>query len=787
MPSEPLLSENSRPDVASRDNLHVVIVDPSCFSLPYDYSLCEGLVQQGAEVKLARSEFLHSSWRWPARSFGDWQHFYPMCHGKARMHRRGRLWKYAKGIEHAIGMEAFLTQMRRTKPDIIHFQWLPLPLVDAFFLKRLAKIAPLVLTSHNTNGFFHGNVSRWQTLTARSAFAEFSAVIVHAAFSQARILERGLVAPEKLHLIPHGVLSYYRSLAPARFTADREKQVILFFGSIEPYKGLDILIEAFALLPADLRNATRLLVAGKPGIDMAPIRKRAQTLGVDQNIQWELRYLEEEEIPQLFDDATLVALPYTDIDQSGVLMTALAFGKPVVASRIGGIAETLVDGVHGRLTPPGDIPALAAALESVLIDKDKQKAMQAAIGHLSRGALSWDSISQKTLEVYSHIANQFKQSSHAPSTKAGRFMKDFSNAQLNAASHGPTPLNSQSTIQEATKLCVVASRESRIAPPADRPSIDGNSSESFLRALGRQFALRFRRLCFDEQWSVAVRPRVNGPAAFDLKAFSVLNPPHDRFYADPFLVERGGRSYLFFEELVFAERKGTISFIEFNERGFIGSPTMVLEAKHHLSYPFLFDWKGETYMLPESRDSGRIELFRAVDFPHHWEFAGCLLENVWAVDTTIFEHQGRFWMFAGGIKENGKINSELFLYYADSPLGPWLPHPGNPVVVDASRARPAGQVFTHEGELIRPGQDCSQSYGGAIALNRIDVLSPTEYEETPIRTLGPEWFPSGKGTHTLNHSEHYQTADARILIFQPKLIARKLWWSFCGHLLKQKA
>jgi hypothetical protein len=192
-------------------------------------------------------------------------------------------------------------------------------------------------------------------------------------------------------------------------------------------------------------------------------------------------------------------------------------------------------------------------------------------------------------------------------------------------------------------------------------------------------------------------------------------------------------------------------------------------------------------MLPESHDSGRIELFRAVDFPLRWEFAGCLMENVWAVDATIFEHEGTFWMFAAGVKKNGKVNSELFLYYADSPLGPWLPHAGNPIVADASRARPAGQVFVHEGVLMRPGQDCSQSYGGAIVLNRIDALSPTEYRETPISTLGPEWFPAAKGTHTLNHSEHYQTADARIQIPQPKLIAKKIWWSLCEHLMKPKA
>lgn len=134
-------------------------------------------------------------------------------------------------------------------------------------------------------------------------------------------------------------------------------------------------------------------------------------------------------------------------------------------------------------------------------------------------------------------------------------------------------------------------------------------------------------------------------------------------------------------------------------------------------------------------------------------------------------------MFAAGITRYGNINGDLYLYYADSPLGPWLPHAANPVVADASRARPAGQVFSHEGQLIRPSQDCSQSYGGAIVLNRIDLLSPEQYRETPIRTIGPEWFPAAKGTHTLNHSEHYQAADARIQIPGPKLIARKLWWS----------
>ncbi len=173
----------------------------------------------------------------------------------------------------------------------------------------------------------------------------------------------------------------------------------------------------------------------------------------------------------------------------------------------------------------------------------------------------------------------------------------------------PLQPTSQASTQSPPKLHAVALRDAQAAP-ADHASPD---SVSFFRTLGRHLALRFRRLCFDEQWHVAVRKRMSGPEAFDLKDFYVLKAPRDRFYADPFLAERGERSYLFFEELVFAKRKGVISCIQFDEQGFIGSPAVVLEAKHHLSYPFLLEWEGQTYMLPESHDSGRIELFRAVE------------------------------------------------------------------------------------------------------------------------------------------------------------------------------
>jgi hypothetical protein len=172
-----------------------------------------------------------------------------------------------------------------------------------------------------------------------------------------------------------------------------------------------------------------------------------------------------------------------------------------------------------------------------------------------------------------------------------------------------------------------------------------------------------------------------------------------------------------------------------------------------------------------------VALFRAAEFPYKWEEAEHLLEGVWAVDATMFPHEGRYWMFAGGVRKHGRINSELFLFHAQTPLGPWVAHAMNPVVSDVSRARPAGQVFSHQGVLIRPGQDCSSSYGGAIVLNRIEVLTPEEYREVPIKRLGPDWFPGSLGTHTITHSEHFQAVDARRWALRPHLILKKLWWS----------
>lgn len=239
----------------------------------------------------------------------------------------------------------------------------------------------------------------------------------------------------------------------------------------------------------------------------------------------------------------------------------------------------------------------------------------------------------------------------------------------------------------------------------------------------------------------------------------VIEPPVGRDFADPFLFERAGRRYVFFEDQRPERPHADISYVELLPDGGHTEPTVVLELDHHLSYPFVFESGGEAYMLPEMSAAGRVELYRAERFPDRWAPHAVLIPDIQAVDATITRHGGLFWMFATVLVPGGPSSEELSLFHARSLTGPWLPHPHNPVVTDASRARPAGRILRRDGALIRPGQDCSRDYGAGIVLSRIDVLTPTDYRETPIRRVEPRRDRGELRTHCYDAVGGYEVID----------------------------
>jgi hypothetical protein len=275
----------------------------------------------------------------------------------------------------------------------------------------------------------------------------------------------------------------------------------------------------------------------------------------------------------------------------------------------------------------------------------------------------------------------------------------------------------------------------------------------------------FERLCFREQWFLAYC-KTSSPADTEQTRstpLTVVVPPRGQNYADPFLFEHNGKRYIFFEEFA-DDGPGTICCAELHGDGTLGDTQPVLTRNYHLSYPFVFEWHGDIYLLPETWDNKTVEVYGAVDFPQRWELAGVLLTKVTAVDPTILKHNGRLWLFAAGLGGLGTELSELSLFFSDSLFGEWRPHPKNPVVCDIRRARPAGSLFFQRDLLIRPAQDCSERYGHAISFNNVTVLSETDYSEVTLRTILPNWMPRVCGTHTFNQQGGFRVLDGRMLV-----------------------
>ena len=267
----------------------------------------------------------------------------------------------------------------------------------------------------------------------------------------------------------------------------------------------------------------------------------------------------------------------------------------------------------------------------------------------------------------------------------------------------------------------------------------------------------------DRVWFIALRRRGAAPLAEDpLDGFEPLSCPDDRFHADPVLIHDGDAHHLFFEDADRASGLGKIAWRPIGADGRAGPSRIVLETDCHLSYPFVFRWQGDFYMIPETSERRTVELYRASEFPLRWELVKVLFHDVAAVDTTLLEHEGRFWLFTAMSPTGASLNDELFLFHAETPLGEWTPHPWNPVVSDVRRARPAGPLFHDAGALWRPGQDCAGDYGAAFWLSRVDRLDPDGYRETPVRRIDPSWTPGGLCTHTYTRAGDFEAMDDRI-------------------------
>jgi glycosyltransferase involved in cell wall biosynthesis len=366
--------------------IRVQLVDPSAFTPPYDRALAAALARAGAEVELLTSRFLYGPVPEPD-GYRVRESFYRRSAARGLQAPARRAFKLA---EHLPDM---LRLRRQADADVIHYQWLTVPGLD---VRLLPARRPRVMTAHYV---LPPRPSRRQLASARSAFGAMDAVVAHSHHGARRLRETVGLEPDRIRVIHHGAFDYLTrlpqeaSLAPELEGA--EGPVILFFGLLRPYKGIDTLLEAFRRV-----EGAELWIVGNPRMDVEPLRCLAAE--APGRVRFLTRFVADAEIPALMRRADLVVLPYRDAEHSGVLYSGLAFGKPMVLSAVGGFPEVAESGA-ARLVPPEDPTALAAALTDLVGDEAARRELGEAAARTAAGPYSWDAAAQQTMALYQDL------------------------------------------------------------------------------------------------------------------------------------------------------------------------------------------------------------------------------------------------------------------------------------------------------------------------------------------------------------------------------------------------
>jgi glycosyltransferase involved in cell wall biosynthesis len=368
--------------------MRIVLVDPRGDSRPYDHGLASALAGRGHDVRLVTCGFRHADLP-PAPGVAVEERFYRLADRLP-----GRVRRVARGLEHPLDLVALLVRLALRRPDVVHVQWLPLPAVDRPLWRLAGLLLRLRLVHTVHNAVPKEGVSAAAGL--RADCAPFARVVVHSEAGRASLVAIGVPAA-RIRRVRHGALDGYAdvaAVAPAGVPGDAP--LATFLGLIRPYKGLDVLLDAWPAVRRAVPGAC-LYVAGRPFGDASGAR--AAGMG-DEGVVATLRYTSAGEFAGALRRADCVVLPYRSIDLSGVLFAALALGRPLVVTDVGGLREAAEETGAGIVVPSGDADALAAAVARVLADAALRERLAAAARAAAAGAYSWAAVAEATEAVY---------------------------------------------------------------------------------------------------------------------------------------------------------------------------------------------------------------------------------------------------------------------------------------------------------------------------------------------------------------------------------------------------
>ncbi len=408
--------------------LVVVEFNSSGGLMHYAYQLCSALAGQALDVTLVTGtdyelqKFPHNFHVenilkvWPV--FDPASMETPPTNPLLRKWRKIK-WLFRRGIRAArlIGEWVRLTRyLIKLKPDIIQFGEIKFPF-ESVFLSRLSKNG-LILSQichefehRESQGYFSSLIDRMYVAT----FKHFSAIFFHANENRERFLSAFNYPAENIHVIPHGNETFFLKAAAKirggedlrqRYGLQENERVVLFFGMLTPSKGLPDLIDAFAIVRQ--HSSVKLVIAGYPSkyIDVNALRTQVSDHELLDQVIFDNRYIPIESIGRLMELATLVVYPYRNATQSGSLQVAYAFGRPVIATKVGGLPEVVEDGRSGFLVPPRAPDKLAKKIVELVNSPDLADQMGRYARQLSVSRYGWEPIAKQIAEVYQHLVRK---------------------------------------------------------------------------------------------------------------------------------------------------------------------------------------------------------------------------------------------------------------------------------------------------------------------------------------------------------------------------------------------
>ena len=261
-----------------------------------------------------------------------------------------------------------------------------------------------------------------------------------------------------------------------------------------------------------------------------------------------------------------------------------------------------------------------------------------------------------------------------------------------------------------------------------------------------------------ENWKVAI---INSNwESMQMRKALVIPKIKNTFQADPFLYNYKNQNYCFLEEFDHCKQKGHITAykIKKNKIERIG---IVLEEEFHLSFPFIFAYKSNIYMCPETSETNQIRIYKSKKFPNDWVLYKVINNNISSADNMIFKHNNYWWLFSNIDQSNSHDHcSELHIFYSKSPVtDKWIAHKKNPIYVDSRFSRNGGLLFSNN-KIFRVSQSHGfLNYGSGVNINEIKTLDQNRYFEKKISHIRPDFFKKVRGNHHLSSVDQLTAFD----------------------------